>query len=372
MSTSTQSLQSNTPQPYGKATSPSHPHSHMPTSADRVPALIRPNADSTDLSSTPVSSTSRVNGNDDAGAQSDSASRAWGFDSSEGVPTTDSASNVSVLPKGDDSNTQTPEAGGASRSGFLAAKSGGARSQSSVGSEQSKNTQTPSKNQGKNKAGEPDQNEIMMNTAPKEGGMEPKEGKGDSGAPPEPEGGYPEQLHAGRLTGVGPEYGKQSKPTISERVQGAKETIKGTLKRDKDLKHTGKERMTGELKRKEHDEENNPTQGEEDKSGDEDKGDKDERKEGKDVKGESGKGDKDKGETKADDESKKMDTDQQGGEHFGTKTMTDDEAGTTGAPQTHATEKGREEQAASVRPEGAQTTQRERDARSNAAEAGVS
>ena len=31
--------------------------------------------------------------------------------------------------------------------------------------------------------------------------------RGESKAPPEPEGGYPEQRHAGKLEGVGPEYG---------------------------------------------------------------------------------------------------------------------------------------------------------------------
>ena len=90
-----------------------------------------------------------------------------------------------------------------------------------------------------------------------------------NGSSAEPEGGYPEQLHAGKLDGPGPEYGRihrvvsvqsrydfpvfnhlSSKQTMGDRIQGVKEEIKGSIKRDPGLKKTGKERMTGELKRK--------------------------------------------------------------------------------------------------------------------------
>ena len=44
--------------------------------------------------------------------------------------------------------------------------------------------------------------------AEEEGGAAKGEsaGQGHAPSPPEPEGGYPEQLHAGKLDGVGPEY----------------------------------------------------------------------------------------------------------------------------------------------------------------------
>ena len=38
---------------------------------------------------------------------------------------------------------------------------------------------------------------------------------------------------------------------MSDRFKGLKEQIKGTVKRDPELKQRGKERMTGELKKKE-------------------------------------------------------------------------------------------------------------------------
>lgn len=37
---------------------------------------------------------------------------------------------------------------------------------------------------------------------------------------------------------------------MGERIQGMKEKVKGTIKRDPGLKQQGQERMTGELKRK--------------------------------------------------------------------------------------------------------------------------
>ena len=41
---------------------------------------------------------------------------------------------------------------------------------------------------------------------------------------------------------------------LSERIQGVKEQVKGVITRDPELKHRGKERMTGELKRKQKEE----------------------------------------------------------------------------------------------------------------------
>ena len=42
--------------------------------------------------------------------------------------------------------------------------------------------------------------------------------------------------------------------TMGDRLQGLKEEIKGTLKHDPSLKQTGKDRITGELKRREQEE----------------------------------------------------------------------------------------------------------------------
>ena len=46
-------------------------------------------------------------------------------------------------------------------------------------------------------------------------------------------------------------YGLQG---LYERMKGVKEQIKGTIKRDPELKQRGHDRMTGELKRKEKEE----------------------------------------------------------------------------------------------------------------------
>ncbi|THG99414.1 hypothetical protein EW145_g7273, partial [Phellinidium pouzarii] len=238
----------------------------------------------------------------------------WGFQSSDSVPATDSASNVNA-----------PVTDNASRSGL--------QSQTSARSGQSVKTQQPPQSQS---LGDGSQQELGASkaTSTKDGSehhhLEPTE---DEGATPvtEPEGGYPEQLHAGRLSGVGPEYGKQNHVGISERMKGVKEEIEGTVTRNSDLKQLGKERRTGELKKKQKEEDVRP----------------------------SGQP------TGAGDDLAKSQSADQGGEHFGQKTTTDDEAGTNAAPQVHPTEKGREEQAASVRPEGSQPTQDER-ARSNA------
>ncbi|OCB90996.1 hypothetical protein A7U60_g1743 [Sanghuangporus baumii] len=134
----------------------------------------------------------------------------------------------------------------------------------------------------------------------------------DSGAP---EGGYPEQLHAGKLDGLGPEYGKTHRVTLGDRLQGVKEEIKGSVKRDPELKKTGKERMTGELKRKQLEKDSNPDPLQ-----------------------------------NADD--KKDDKNEEQSEPKKTRTETTDEPGLMEHPQAHPTEKGREEQAGSVHPEG--------------------
>ena len=67
--------------------------------------------------------------------------------------------------------------------------------------------------------------------------------------PPEPEGGYPEQMHAGKLEGYGPEYGKMHKVTMKDRIDGVTEIVKGKLKHDEALQKDGHKTLTGEKKR---------------------------------------------------------------------------------------------------------------------------
>ncbi|KAL5483482.1 hypothetical protein ACEPAI_8714 [Sanghuangporus weigelae] len=149
------------------------------------------------------------------------------------------------------------------------------------------------------------------------------------GSSTEPEGGYPEQLHAGKLDGLGPEYGKTHRVTLGDRLQGVKEEIKGSVKRDPELKKTGKERMTGELKRKQIEKESNPDSPQ-----------------------------------IADD--KKDDKNENRSEPKKTRTEKTDEPGLTEHPQAHPTEKGREEQAGSVQPEGTGPSGTQQRAKENA------
>ncbi|KAG7095210.1 hypothetical protein E1B28_005985 [Marasmius oreades] len=62
---------------------------------------------------------------------------------------------------------------------------------------------------------------------------------------------YPPQLHAGAV-GYGPNY--RQGPTFTDKVTGVKEEIKGKVTRHPDLVQQGHDRRTGELKRRERDE----------------------------------------------------------------------------------------------------------------------
>jgi len=62
----------------------------------------------------------------------------------------------------------------------------------------------------------------------------------------------PEQKHAGHLDGPGPEF--QKGEGFGGKIQGIKEQIKGKITRNPDLVQQGKDRQTGELKRKQDDE----------------------------------------------------------------------------------------------------------------------
>ncbi|KAI0072474.1 hypothetical protein K474DRAFT_1667768 [Panus rudis PR-1116 ss-1] len=64
---------------------------------------------------------------------------------------------------------------------------------------------------------------------------------------PPPEGGYPEQRHAGHA-GLGPEYGKGA--SGSDKIAGLKEVLVGKVTRNPDKVEHGKELRTGELKKK--------------------------------------------------------------------------------------------------------------------------
>ncbi|KAK0437836.1 hypothetical protein EV421DRAFT_1907038 [Armillaria borealis] len=59
---------------------------------------------------------------------------------------------------------------------------------------------------------------------------------------------YPEQKHTGKV-GYGPQY--HSGPTFTDKVSGLKEVVKGKITGNQDLVQEGHERQTGELKRKE-------------------------------------------------------------------------------------------------------------------------
>ncbi|KAK0216937.1 hypothetical protein IW262DRAFT_1394446 [Armillaria fumosa] len=59
---------------------------------------------------------------------------------------------------------------------------------------------------------------------------------------------YPEQKHAGKV-GYGPQY--HSGSTFTDKVSGLKEVVKGKVTGNKGLVQQGHERKTGELKRKE-------------------------------------------------------------------------------------------------------------------------
>lgn len=64
----------------------------------------------------------------------------------------------------------------------------------------------------------------------------------------EPEGGYPPQLHTGKV-GYGPNY--HPDPTLGEKWTGLKEEVKGKVKHNPEEVQHGKELRSGELKRRE-------------------------------------------------------------------------------------------------------------------------
>ncbi|CAL1710872.1 unnamed protein product [Somion occarium] len=66
---------------------------------------------------------------------------------------------------------------------------------------------------------------------------------------------YPEQRHAGRV-GLGPNYGKGA--SGGDKLAGWKEELAGKITRNPDKVHHGHDLRTGELKKKEQEEEKNP------------------------------------------------------------------------------------------------------------------
>ncbi|KAI0371963.1 hypothetical protein BV20DRAFT_132625 [Pilatotrama ljubarskyi] len=77
--------------------------------------------------------------------------------------------------------------------------------------------------------------------------------------------GYPEQKHAGAV-GYGPEYGKGA--STSDKLTGIKEEVKGKILRKPDVIEHGREIRTGELKKKQQEQDNmdpfNQTKGDDD------------------------------------------------------------------------------------------------------------
>ncbi|KAF5381603.1 hypothetical protein D9615_005421 [Tricholomella constricta] len=65
---------------------------------------------------------------------------------------------------------------------------------------------------------------------------------------------YPEQHHAGKV-GYGPNY--HQGPTLGDKLKGLEEELKGKITRDRALVEHGRERITGELKAKEREEDLN-------------------------------------------------------------------------------------------------------------------
>jgi len=149
----------------------------------------------------------------------------------------------------------------------------------------------------------------------------------------EPEGGYPPQIHAGAV-GLGPDYGAQQRATAGDKIQGYKEEIAGKITRNHDKVQHGKEMRTGELKKKqhEHDDQANPF-------------------------GNAADGDKDK---KPEEPTGGPNTTNEGREDVQGNAAQNSVTGKRG-PQTHPTEAGAQAQAATTAPEG--TEQAEKQAR---------
>ncbi|KAG8987981.1 hypothetical protein FRB90_003041 [Tulasnella sp. 427] len=69
---------------------------------------------------------------------------------------------------------------------------------------------------------------------------------------------YPEQKHAGKV-GYGPNFAEaRGKVTMGEKIDGLKEEVKGKIKKDEHMIQEGHDKRTGELKRRQMEEENNP------------------------------------------------------------------------------------------------------------------
>ncbi|GJE92466.1 hypothetical protein PsYK624_086200 [Phanerochaete sordida] len=160
-----------------------------------------------------------------------------------------------------------------------------------------------------------------------------------NGSTTEPEGGYPKQLHAGAV-GLGPEYGVQQKATTFDKIQGLKEELAGKVTRKPEKAQHGKEMRTGELKRKQHEEDDADP-----------------------FKTADGEGDKDKDQQ----DTQSDQPDQRAGNPNPTNDGREDVQGNaaqtsvTGkrGPQTHPTEAGAQAQAATTAPEGTEKAERQ-------------
>jgi len=182
--------------------------------------------------------------------------------------------------------------------------------------------------------------------------------------------GYPEQRHAGKLDGVGPEYGMQNRVTVFERLQGVKEQVKGTILRKPDVKQHGKERMTGELKKKQKEEEdkadpfgNAPDDKSEEKPSEDAGGDDDADKTNEENSDAPSKGDGSSTGHGQKDSSTALNNPQ---DTKDVNEVQDANAGLSEVPEAHPTEKGKIEQAANVHPEGSKDNVAEERAHENA------
>ncbi|KLO09483.1 hypothetical protein SCHPADRAFT_893067 [Schizopora paradoxa] len=188
---------------------------------------------------------------------------------------------------------------------------------------------------------------------------------------------YPEQRHAGKLEGVGPEYGAANRVTLSDRLQGVKEKVKGTILRKPEVKERGQERMTGELKKKEKEEADKASpfgNAPDDKS--EEKGGDDAGNEADNDDNNAPQGNTDSSTTPSTEQKKDASRSRVGDESSNTlndpqdrkdaNEQQDAEAGLSEVPHAHPTEKGKVEQAANVDPEGSTNNEVEQKAHDNA------
>ncbi|KAF8578932.1 hypothetical protein K439DRAFT_1638425 [Ramaria rubella] len=67
----------------------------------------------------------------------------------------------------------------------------------------------------------------------------------------------PEQKHAGAV-GYGPDFANKNRTTMGDKIAGLKEELVGKITKNPELVQKGHDRKTGELKKREHEDESDP------------------------------------------------------------------------------------------------------------------